>query len=81
MAETILKAKDLRNQSATELQGQLEKLRQELWQGRMKVREGALQQHHVLSRARRQVARIQTVLREQQATRGERSAEKNHGKR
>ena len=42
-----------------------ESLRKEMWQHRTKAREGALQQNHVLGAARRQIARIHTVLSEQ----------------
>ena len=57
--------KELRGLGPAELQAQLEKLRQELWDQRVKAKEGALQQTHQLSEARRQIARIQTILREQ----------------
>lgn len=60
-----LKAKELRGLSATELKQQIEQLRQDLWQKRLKVREGSLQQTHTLQSARRQIARTYTVLSEQ----------------
>ncbi len=66
MADKVLTIKELRGQSQTDLNAQLEKLRSELWQQRVKVREGALQQTHLLSAVRRQIARVHTVLREQQ---------------
>lgn len=66
MADKALTIKELRGQSKTDLNAQLEKLRSELWQQRVKVREGALQQTHLLSAVRRQIARVHTVLREQQ---------------
>jgi len=58
-------AKELRGLSEAELQNQLEQLRRELWDARVKVKDGALTQTHVLSATRRQVARLQTILREQ----------------
>ncbi len=66
MATKRPKAKDLRAMLAADLEQQVAQLRQELWQQRLKARDGSLQQTHQLSAARRQVARIQTVLREQQ---------------
>ena len=64
MAERVPRAKDLRTLPEEELRGQLDKLRQALWHDRLKARDGALQQTHRLSMARRQLARIQTVLQE-----------------
>ena len=57
--------KELRAQSAEELRQHVEQLRQELWQQRLKARDGSLQQTHQLSEARRQIARIHTILKEQ----------------
>ena len=65
MAEKLPKVKDLRALPATELQGQLQSLRQELWQHRLKAKDGSLQQTHQLRFVRRQIARVQTLLREQ----------------
>ena len=68
MAEqSVASMKDLRSLSQADLNMQLDTLRQELWQHRTKVREGSMQQTHLLSRARRQIARIQMLLREQQS--------------
>lgn len=64
MADAYPNAKDLRALPKAELAAQLDKLRQELWQGRLKAREGALKQTHVLPRMRQQIARVETVLRE-----------------
>ena len=58
-------AKDLRPIPEAELQSQVVGLRQQLWQNRVKAKSGALQQVHHIRMLRRQVARIQTVLREQ----------------
>ncbi len=63
MAEKRLGAKELRGLSAADLQTKLQGLKQDLWQARLKAREGALQQTHQLSAARREIARIMTVLR------------------
>ena len=64
MAEKPLDLKALRGLPADDLKTQLGKLRQELWHHRLKARDGSLQQTHLLRAARRQIARVQTVLRE-----------------
>ena len=61
MAE-VSTTKDLRALPEADLRGQLETLRRELWQQRIKLREGALQHTHVVRRLRRQIARVSTVL-------------------
>ena len=66
MAERRVRAKELRELSEADLAAKLQQLRQQLWQQRLKVKEGALQQTHQLVEARRTIARIQTVLRERQ---------------
>ena len=66
MAEARQTAKELRAQPEGELQAQLEKLRQELWRLRVKVKDGSLQQTHLLPIVKRQMAKIHTVLREHQ---------------
>ena len=66
MAAKHPKAKDLRGLPDTDLQEQLAALRQELWQDRVKTSTGALPQVHQLQAARRQIARIHTLLRERQ---------------
>ena len=66
MADKQPKAKELRTMPAADLNAQIQSLRQELWSHRTKARDGALQQTHVLRVLRRQEARIQTILREQQ---------------
>jgi ribosomal protein L29 len=58
---------DLRGMGQADLQAELEKLRRELWDQRVKAKEGALQQTHLLGHARKQIARIRTILREQTA--------------
>ena len=64
MAQKLPKAKDLRALPDPEIRTELEKLRQELWQYRLKVKDGSLQQAHHVPLVKRQIARIQTVLRE-----------------
>jgi ribosomal protein L29 len=64
MAQPLPKAKELRGLSPPERQAQLDKLRQELWQARQKVKEGSLQQMHLLPALRRQIARLLTVMNE-----------------
>ena len=56
--------KELRALPADDLQAQLSALRKDLWQHRLKVRDGSLQQTHALSQMRRQIARVHTLLRE-----------------
>jgi len=65
MATTPRGVKELRGLGAAELQAQIEQLRQDLWEQRVKAKEGALPQTHLPRVARRQIARIQTILREQ----------------
>ena len=65
MAEAWPRAKDLRALTAADMNGQLETLRKQLWEQRIKAKDGALQQTHGLRLMRRQIARVQTVLREQ----------------
>ena len=60
-----LRAKDLREVPGTELQERLRQLQKELWQHRLKSVDGSLQQTHVIRTAKRDVARIQTMLTEQ----------------
>ena len=63
MAEKRLRADTLRTLPEDELRAQLQTLRREIWDATMKAGRGALQQHHQLREARRQIARILTVLR------------------
>ena len=64
MAQKLPKTKDLRALPDPEIHTELEKLRQELWQHRLKARDGSLQQSHHLPLVKRQIARIHTLLRE-----------------
>jgi len=62
MAEKRPHAKELRAMPEADLKAQLETLRRELWQQRIKVNDGSLQQTHQLRAGKRQIARILTVL-------------------
>lgn len=66
MAEKRSNAKTLRALPATDLAAQRTALRLELWHHRLKAKDGSLQQTHHLGALRRQIARISTILREQQ---------------
>ena len=65
MADKRPAAKELRALPQTDLREQAAKLRQELWQQRVKTKEGAIQQMHHGRAIRRQIARVLTVMREQ----------------
>ena len=67
MAEKPVQVKELRALPDQDLQSQLEKVRKELWQTKSKSKEGSLQQTHVFGGLRRQIARIETLLRERKA--------------
>lgn len=54
--------KELHTLPDADLQAQLDTLRKELWNHRLKLREGSLQQNHQVASARRQIARLLTVL-------------------
>ena len=64
MANKLPKTKDLRAMPDPEIRNELEKLRQEIWQHRLKTKDGSLQQSHHMGSAKRQIARIQTILQE-----------------
>ena len=59
---------ELRALPDADLTAQLEKLRRDMWQNRLKAKDGSSQQTHHLLAFRRQIARIQTVLTERKAT-------------
>ena len=67
MAKAPRTVKDLRALPRPELELHVQKLRQELWQHRLKTKEGALQQTHLIPAARRQIAQALTILRETKA--------------
>ena len=68
MAEKRPSAKELCALPQTDLRDQVAKLRQELWQQRVKMKEGAVQQMHQGRVIRRQIARVLTVMRAQANT-------------
>lgn len=59
-----MKAIELREKSVEELGEQLRKLLQEQFKLRMQLATGQLAQTHLLKQARRDVARVKTVLQE-----------------
>ena len=65
MAQKRASAKDLRALPPADLREQASKLRQELWQQRVKIKEGAVQQTHQGRIIRRHIARVLTIAREQ----------------
>ena len=66
MATARPKMSELQALPDADLRAQLDGLRQELWQQRIKLHDGALQQTHQLQALRRQIARVQTALRRTQ---------------
>ena len=58
------KMKEIRGQSAEDLRSQIEELRRDLWQQRIKAKDGSLQQTHGIGATRRQIAKRLTVLSE-----------------
>ena len=64
MAKIQLSMKELRDLPEAELKEKMATLRQELWQNRLRARQGSFQQTHQLTAARHNVARIQTVMTE-----------------
>ena len=57
-----MRAHALRTVPEAELRVQLEALRRERWDAQRKAKDGSLQQPHRFGEARRQIARILTVL-------------------
>ena len=64
MAKEGASPKELRQLPEGELHTQMDTLRQEIWQNRIKLKQGASQQTHVVRKAKRNIARIQTLLNE-----------------
>ena len=63
MADNKLsRTSELRALPDADLTAQLEKLRRDMWQNRLKAKDGSSLQTHQLLAFRRQIARIQTVL-------------------
>lgn len=63
MTTKLPRAKELRALPEPELRAQLDALRQQVWRDRLKMKEGTVQQTHMIRLSRRQIARLQTVLR------------------
>ena len=61
-------AADLRNKSVQELQDELVELRREQFNLRMAQAGGQMGQHTEHGRVRRQIARVKTIIAEQQRT-------------
>jgi large subunit ribosomal protein L29 len=59
-----MQASELRDLNGDELQGELIKLRREQFNLRMQRASGQLGQSHLLEEARRDIARIKTVMQE-----------------
>lgn len=59
-----MKAADLRNKSAQELEAELLKVLEEQFKQNMQKATGQLAQTHVLKQSKKNVARIKTVLKE-----------------
>lgn len=59
-----MKASELRDLDGDELQGELIKLRREQFNLRMQRASGQLGQSHLLEEARRDIARIKTIMQE-----------------
>ncbi|QQD25398.1 50S ribosomal protein L29 [Venatoribacter cucullus] len=57
-----MKASELKNKSVAELQSQLEELLGDQFKLRMQKATGQLGQNHLISQARRDIARVKTVL-------------------
>lgn len=61
-----MKLKELRNLSTEELNKQLEAAREELFNLRFKLATKQLVNHRELPKAKRQIARLQTLIRERE---------------
>lgn len=64
-----MKAADLRNKSVAELEKDLIVLREEQFKTQMKRATGQLKNSHVIQEARRNVARLKTILNEKRNVR------------
>lgn len=64
----ILKAIDLREKSEAELNEELEKLRKELFESKMKFHSRNLENTSAMRELKKSIARIQTILTEKQNT-------------
>lgn len=62
----MLKAQDLRNESAEELETKLDVLRKEIFQLRSQKLDSKTQKTHLIGQKRKEIARILTVKRERE---------------
>ncbi len=62
------KIKDLRELSQVELEKKLRDLRQELLKSRLSKQTGQLEKSHLLKELRRDIARVQTLLKQKNTT-------------
>ena len=62
-----MKAADLRNKTVAELEKELIALREEQFKNQMKKSTGQLNNSHVVRQARRDVARLKTIINEKRA--------------
>ena len=65
MAEKRLNAKALRALTAADLAAQVDALRRQRWEHRLKLRDGSARQTHLVRELRRQAARALTAMNEQ----------------
>ncbi len=66
-----MKAADLRNKSVADLEKELLALREEQFKTQMKRGTGQLGQSHLIQQARRDAARIKTVINEKRTARSQ----------
>ena len=59
-----MKAQELRDKSVDELQAELIRLRKEQFSLRMQFASGQLGQTHLVTEARRDIARVKTIMKE-----------------
>ena len=59
-----MKAQELRDKTADELQDELLRLRKEQFSLRMQAASGQLGQSHLLGETRRDIARVKTIMKE-----------------
>ena len=70
MPERKLRTAQLREMPAVDLDGNLDGLRKEFWEARLKAADGTLQQIHRIKVLKRQMARILTIMRERRSEGG-----------
>lgn len=65
MSDNVLKTEELRKRSSDELKKQIDELKQELFNLRFQHHTGRLENVMRISHVKRNIARIQTILRQQ----------------